>query len=135
MTEPTQRHIPEQPSQQVPDQETEPKKPRRPSALESFFGQVISGNFLVRPEVRRQYPYILILAVLMFLYIANGYYIQKLHRKNERLTDEIKELKSQSLTLASKRMTETRQSEIIKELEKRGIPLIEATEPPHIIER
>lgn len=100
-----------------------------------MFGQVISGNFLVRPEVRRQYPYILVLAALMFLYIANGYYIQKLHRRNENLTDEIKELKARSLTLASKRMTATRQSEIIKELEERGIPLIEATEPPHVIER
>lgn len=125
----------EQVPPQIPEQDPKRRKPRRPSALENIFGQVISGNFLIRPEVRRQYPYILTLAVLMFLYIANGYYVQKLHRRNELLTDEIKELRARSLTLTSQRMTSTRQSEIIRELEKRGIPLIEATEPPYIIKK
>ena len=94
-----------------------------------------SGNILTRAEVRRMYPYVLFIAVLMFLYIANGYHIQKLHRRHDRISEQIKELRSRSLTLSSIRMTATRQSEIIKELEARGIPLQESLTPPKIIDK
>ena len=80
------------------------------------------------------YPYVLFIAVLMFLYIANGYHIQKLHRRHDRISEQIKELRSRSLTLTSIRMTATRQSEI-KELEARGIPLQESLTPPKIIDK
>lgn len=110
-------------------------KARKPSFWERYVGPVLSGSILTKAEVRRQYPYILFMAVLMFLYIANGYRIQKLHRQKENLTKELKEMRNRSLTLASMRMSSTRQSEIIKELEKRGIPLIEATEPPRVIDK
>ena len=80
-------------------------------------------------------PYVLFIAVLMFLYIANGYHIQKLHRRHDRISEQIKELRSRSLTLSSIRMTATRQSEIIKELEARGIPLQESLTPPKIIDK
>lgn len=111
------------------------KPERRISVWDKYIGEIISGSILTKAEVRRQYPYILFMAVLMFLYIANGYNMQKLHRNNELLSDQVKELRARSLTMASMRMTATRQSEIIKELKKRGIPLIEATEPPVVIDK
>ena len=101
--------------------DAETPRPKRPSWVERNVAQVLSGNILTRAEVRRMYPYVLFIAVLMFLYIANGYHIQKLH--------------SRSLTLSSIRMTATRQSEIIKELEARGIPLQESLTPPKIIDK
>lgn len=103
--------------------------------VERNVAQVLSGNILTRAEVRRMYPYVLFIAVLMFLYIANGYHIQKLHRRHDRISEQIKELRSRSLTLSSIRMTATRQSEIIKELEARGIPLQESLTPPKIIDK
>ncbi|MFQ8803817.1 MAG: FtsL-like putative cell division protein [Alistipes indistinctus] len=73
--------------------------------------QVLSGNILTRAEVRRMYPSsCCFIAVLMFLYIANGYHIQKLHRRHDRISEQIKELRSRSLTLRRSRMTATRQS-------------------------
>lgn len=112
-----------------------PRGPKRPSWVERNVAQVLSGNILTRAEVRRMYPYVLFIAVLMFLYIANGYHIQKLHRRHDRISEQIKELRSRSLTLSSIRMTATRQSEIIKELEARGIPLQESLTPPKIIDK
>lgn len=112
-----------------------PRGRNRPSWVERNVAQVLSGNILTRAEVRRMYPYVLFIAVLMFLYIANGYHIQKLHRRHDRISEQIKELRSRSLTLSSIRMTATRQSEIIKELEARGIPLQESLTPPKIIDK
>lgn len=116
--------------------EEQPEKPRRRSfRLEEYAAQVLSGNILTRAEVRRQYPYIFFMAFLMLLYIANGYHIQKLHRRHDKLTAQIKELRSRSLTLSSIRMTATRQSEILKELQERGIPLHESLVPPQVIDK
>lgn len=110
-------------------------KIKGPSWFERNLAQVLSGSILTRVEVRRMYPYVLFIVVLMFLYIANGYHIQKLHRRHDRLTEQVKELRSRSLTLSSIRMTQTRQSEIIKQLEERGIPLEESLTPPKIIDK
>lgn len=106
-----------------------------PSRFERYVGQMLSGSFLMRAEVRRQYPYVLFMALLMFLYIANGFHIQKLHRRHDRLTEQVKELRARSLTVSSLRMISTRQSEIIRELELRGIPLEESLSPPKVIEK
>lgn len=110
-------------------------KVKGPSWFERNLAQVLSGSILTRVEVRRMYPYVLFIVVLMFLYIANGYHIQKLHRRHDRLTEQVKELRSRSLTISSIRMTQTRQSEIIKQLEERGIPLEESLIPPKIIDK
>ena len=110
-------------------------KVKGPSWFERNLAQVLSGSILTRVEVRRMYPYVLFVVVLMFLYIANGYHIQKLHRRHDRLTEQVKELRSRSLTISSIRMTQTRQSEIIKQLEERGIPLEESLIPPKIIDK
>lgn len=110
-------------------------KVKGPSWFERNLAQVLSGSILTRVEVRRMYPYVLFIVVLMFLYIANGYHIQKLHRRHDRLTEQVKELRSRSLTISSIRMTQTRQSEIIKQLEERGIPLEESLTPPKIIDK
>ena len=117
--------------------DAETPRPKRPSWVERNVAQVLSGNILTRAEVRRMYTRArcCLYAVLMFLYIANGYHIQKLHRRHDRISEQIKELRSRSLTLSSIRMTATRESEIIKELEARGIPLQESLTPPKIIDK
>lgn len=107
----------------------------RPSRFERYVRRVISGSILADAEVQKHYPYVLFMAVLMFLYIANGFHTQKLHRQHERLTARVKELRAQSLTISSQRMIATRQSEIIRELEERGIPLDELVSPPKIIDK
>ena len=118
-----------------------------PEALETWdvelFGRLLPRHLQIiyalndrlMKEVQKHYPYVLFMAVLMFLYIANGFHTQKLHRQHERLTARVKELRAQSLTISSQRMIATRQSEIIRELEERGIPLDELVSPPKIIDK
>lgn len=111
------------------------KPPRRPSRLEQYIGQVLSGNILTKAEVRNRYPYMFFTAFLMFLYIANIFHTQKLYRQHDRLNAQLKEMRAKSLTVSSMRMMATRQSEIVRELEKRGIPLRESVTPPQVIEK
>ena len=105
------------------------------SRLKRQIGALLSGSILSKAEVRKFYPYMLLLAFLMLLYIANVFKMQQLHKQHDRLAAEVKELRAKSLTLSSIRMNATRQSEILKELKKRGIDLEESVVPPKIIDK
>jgi hypothetical protein len=94
----------------------------------------LSGSLLRRPEVQRSLKYALVVAGLMLLYIANGYYTQNLNRRYTRLNNQVKELRTRSLSLNERRMTATRQSEIIRALRERGIELDESIVPPIVVE-
>ncbi len=106
-----------------------------PSKLSQYINWILSGNILSKAEVRKQYPYIAFMALLTFIYITNIFNNQKLYRRQDRLTTQVKELRSKSLTLSSIRMSSTRQSAILKELRERGIPLRESLSPPTVVEK
>lgn len=108
---------------------------KTPSRFERYVKQILSGSILTNAEVQKHYPYILFMVLLAFLYIANGFHMQKLHRQHNRLSAQVKELRARSLTLSSQRMIATRQSEIIRAVEERGIPLEELLAPPKIIDK
>lgn len=111
----------------------EAEKPRKKK--QSAIGSVLSGSILSRGETRKAYPYLIFCALLMFLYIANAFRGQSIYREHAALTEQVKELRSQSMTIASEKMQATRQSRIIAELERRGIPLKESLTPNKVIPR
>lgn len=111
------------------------QKPQKPSKIKQAVVSVLSGNILSRAEVKKQYPYMLFIAFLMMIYIGNVFKMQQLHRYHGRLSTEVKELRAKSLTISSQRVDATRQSQIIKELEARGIDLRESLVPPKVISK
>lgn len=113
------------------EQAEEPVKPRRKSAL----GAVLSGNILSRNEVRRVYPYMIFVVAFMFFYISNAFRTQRVYREHAELTETVRVLRSKSMTIASEKMQITRQSNIIAELARRGIPLKESLTPNKVIPR
>lgn len=108
---------------------------KRPSRFSSFLMSFVSGNILSRQEVRRVYPYLLFIAFLAFVYIGNVFRMQSLYRRHDRLTEEVRELRAKSMTIASEKMRATRQSNIIREIERRGLPLKESLTPNRTIQR
>ncbi len=116
-----------------PDPFAQPEEDRVASKTKAYIGMLLSGSILTRTEVRRSYPYLIFVAFLMLLYISSVFRMQQLHRREQELSRQVKELRAMSLELASERMNATRQSHIISELEERGIPLKESTDPPKII--
>jgi hypothetical protein len=123
----------EQPADQLvePAEAAEPAKPHRQTAL----GALLSGNILSRSEVRRAYPYMIFVVAFMFFYISNAFRTQRVYREHAALTEQVKALRSRSMTIASEKMQTTRQSNIIEELERRGIPLRESLTPNKVIPR
>lgn len=104
-------------------------KPKKQGAV----GALLSGGILSRTEVRRTYPYMLFVVALMFYYIAYAFAGQRIYRTHAGLTEEVKELRAKSMTIASEKMQATRQSHIIVELARRGIPLRETLTPNKVI--
>ena len=105
-----------------------------PSRLKQYLAGMLSGSILGREEVRRSYKYLIGIALLMMLYIYNVFYMQHLYRSQERLTEQVRELRAQAMTLSSMRMNATRQSAIVRELEARGSQVRESMTPPKVVE-
>lgn len=97
-------------------------------------GQFFTGGVLSQDEFTRRLPVLVYVVFLMLLYIANGFHIQHKHSELDRITDELKQLKTQAVTSSAVRMTLTRQSEIERLLRERHIPLTRDGTPLHIIE-
>jgi hypothetical protein len=94
----------------------------------------LSGGLLRRPDVLRRLPYVFITLLLMLFLIASGYRTQRINRRYIQLSNEVKELRTKSLSINEMRMTATRQSEIIKRLQEAGIELQESVVPPQVVE-
>lgn len=122
----------------VPDSEaTETEsgeRPRRRKRRGIRIGQFFTGGVLSQDEFTQRLPVLVYIVFLMLLYIANGFHIQHKHSELDRITDELKQLKTEAVTTSAMRMTLTRQSEIERLLKERGIPLTREGRPPHLIE-
>ncbi len=118
-----------------PDPFARPEEDRAVSKMKEYLGMMLSGSILTRTEVRRAYPYLIFIAFLMLLYISSVFRMQQLHRREQELSRQVKELRATSLELASRRMNLTRQSRVIEELQRREIPLEESLTPPRIVEK
>lgn len=108
--------------------------PRRRKRGGIRIGQFFTGSVLSQDEFTRRLPVLVYVVFLMLLYIANGFHIQHKHSELDRITDELKQLKTEAVTTSAVRMTLTRQSEIERLLKERNIPLTLEGTPPHTIE-
>ena len=100
---------------------TEPKIPLK---------NVIDGSILTRDAFIDQLPYILFLTLIAVLYIGNRYHAEKIVRESIKIQAELKELRAESITNAAHLMNMSKQSEVAKLVDKHGLGLKEAVEPP-----
>lgn len=71
--------------------------------------------------VRENFYFILFVFGVGLIYIANSHFAEKQTRKMEALTSEIKELKSEAMTINAQLCRMKKQSELRKSLEAKGI--------------
>ncbi len=109
-----------------------PPQPRKRSGLR--IGQFFTGGILTQEEFTRRLPVIVYVVFLMLLYIANGFHIQHKHNELDRISEELKQLKTRAVTSSAVRMTLTRQSEIERLLREYRIPLVLDHTSPHTID-
>lgn len=100
------------------------KKPSSPN----FFVSLISGNFLAKENVVNSLPFVFYLTLLGILYIANGYNAEKLVRELDHVNDDLKELRSEYITIKSDLNYESKQSQVAEKTEPFGV--MESIVPP-----
>lgn len=115
-----------------PEVEVKPKKKRRKAnPVMKGLQSVLDGTILARESVLKGIPVVLYATLLIVGYIANTYYAERKIIEIEKIKKEIKELRSENITMKSKLMNYSRQSEVIKHIEEYGIK--ESLFPPRKI--
>jgi hypothetical protein len=107
---------------QTTDQKSEkPSKPRKKGVLGKGLSAVFSGTFLTNDKTLKHLPFIIFLAFIAILYIANGYYADDKIREVNKISNQLKELRSEYISTKSDLMFASKQSEVAKAAEKLGL--------------
>jgi hypothetical protein len=105
------------------------EKPREPSRLTNTMQKVADFNFnITRNGMIRQIPFGMFIVFLLLVHIWNAHNVEKVIRKTDRLNREIKELRSEYISILSELMSESKQSAVASKLDTLGIK--ELTTPP-----
>lgn len=124
-------------NEQNKEQEQEPKAaeprvkvklPKKKSRVGGIAVEILDGSFLTRDLILTQLPFLYFMMALSMLYIANNYYAEKTFKETRNVETELKELRSEYITVASELMNESKQSAVAKKVESIGIK--ESTVPP-----
>jgi hypothetical protein len=99
-----------------------PVVPKKIAKMADFFTPVS------KEQVTKWLPFIMFMSFLAFIYITNSYYAEKNIRKIDKISQELKELRSEYITTKSELMFKSNQSEIAHQLENYGVK--ESTVPP-----
>lgn len=109
----------------------EPKelKPKETSSLTSSMQKAAEFNFNIsREKMLKQIPFALFIVLLLLVHIWNAHNVEKVIRKTDKLNREIKELRSEYISVLSELMSESKQSKVAAKLDTLGIK--ELTTPP-----
>lgn len=117
------------PANQLREEEAPAKS--RAKRKETRIQNVLDGSFLISARTLKMLPFLLFLALLGILYIANIYYAEKRIREINDTHRELKELRYEYITGKTRMEDQRKQSEIVKKLENEGIR--ELTVPPNKI--
>ena len=105
-----------------PGQVQENEFPKKMARIFDIFGGI------TKEQVIGWMPFIFFLTFLALIYISNSYYAEKNIRKMDKITSELKELRSLYLTSKSNLMFRSKQSEVAAQLELNGVK--ESVVPP-----
>jgi hypothetical protein len=105
-----------------------PPKKKKKSGLIKSLNTVFSGTFLSNDKVVKHVPFILFLSVIAILYIANGYWADDKVRQVNKISAQLKELRSEYISTKSDLAFVSKQSEVAKAADKLGLK--ESITPP-----
>lgn len=111
----------------------EEETPKRERKVAKKVGGVVSGDILGSDRMKRVYPVALYVSVLIFVYIFHIYNFQRLQRVELARKIELNEQRSRSVVFTSLRMNASRHSNIMREIDRRGLGLKESVTPPKYV--
>lgn len=104
--------------------------PAKDSKVVRSVANVVSGSFLSKETTLKHLPFIFFLSFLAICYIANGYYADDQVRKLNKLSNEIKELRTQYIVIKDSLVVKSKQTEVAKALAKLQTGIKESVVPP-----
>lgn len=106
-----------------------PPKKRTPTKFSrSFIRFMNMFGIFSRNQVVHLMPFILFMTILLIGYIGNSYYAEHIIREIDKTKTDLKEKRAQYISIMSKLMYQSNQSEVAKALEPYQIK--ETIEPP-----
>ncbi|NQU33175.1 MAG: hypothetical protein HQ521_08070 [Bacteroidetes bacterium] len=115
----------------ITEVEVEERSTKRDSKVGGAIKDVLGGD-LISAGTFKFFRYLLYLALLAFIYIANNYYAENNIREINKLRKDLKELRYEYINVKTRLMHIEKQSQIAKKLEKSGIK--KNNEPVKILE-
>lgn len=91
---------------------------------------LVDGTVLTRKAVLRQSRFILLLVLIAFISIANRNHAEKTVIRLNRMQNDVKELRAKSITISSDLVRISRQSEVVRLVNRYELNLDENLEPP-----
>lgn len=107
--------------QEAPQISSKPTKPTKKGVLAKGLSKVFGGGFLSDDRSIKHVPFIMFLGLIAILYIANGYYADDKIREENKVSNEIKELRTEYISSKSDLMFVSKQSEVAKAVEPIGL--------------
>ena len=96
---------------------------------------ILDGNVLTRRAVLKQTRFLLLLVLIAFFSIANRNHAEKTVIRLNQLQEDVKELRSESITISSDLVRLSRQSEVVRLIKRNNLGLEENLEPPRKLVR
>jgi len=120
MTEETNKNIAEETNKNIAEK-TENKR---------IVANFLDGSFLTGTFFVKQMPFIFFCGFLSIIYISNRNIAEKTLNNITEMQREVREIRSESITIASNLMFISKQSEVYNLVQTKELGLQEATEPP-----
>jgi len=92
---------------------------------------LMSGSMVTDKIILKNLGYLLMLTLLGAIYIANRFHAERLTRETSRLQNEVKDLRSESLSTSADLMYASKQSEVYRQVREKELNLEELREPPY----
>lgn len=85
-------------------------------------------SLLGRDKIIKMMPFVFFITLLALVYIANSYYAEKTIREIDATGKEIKELRSEFISVQSDLMMKSKQTEVLNAVQQMGLK--QSLEPP-----
>ena len=103
----------------------------------SFVKELLSGSMVTDKIILKNLLYVMLVTFLAAVYIGNRFHAERITRETARIQREVKELRSESLSISADLMYLSRQSVVYRLVKEKGLGLEELKTPPYklLVER
>ncbi len=114
--------------EEAEEQGPEPELKQKVELPKNFFTTFLTEGVVSKESATQMMPFLIFLAMLAMVYIANRHFAEKTIRGIDKLSKEVKELSWDFKTLKADLMLKSTQTEVAKQVDTLGLK--ELVEPP-----